>query len=242
MSDKAMLHIRSLKAWYGNVQALHDIDLHVEQGELVSLIGANGAGKSTTLKCIAGLMAKGQGEILFEGRHILGMNPSDVVKAGIALVPEGRWVFGDLTVEENLLMGGFSRSKRETAESLVEQFDLFPILKERKAQKAGTLSGGEQQMLSIARALMSKPRLLLMDEPSLGLAPQVVETVFSLIRHINEQGVALLLVEQNSKAALSIADRGYVFSTGRVQLEGTGDELLRSPKVQEAYLGNKIAV
>lgn len=235
-----MLHVKNLRSWYGNVQALHGIDLHVEQGEMVSLIGANGAGKSTTLKSIVGLLTKCQGEILFEGRSLLGLGPSAIVKAGIAMVPEGRWVFGDLTVEENLLMGGFSRPKREVAESLEQQLDFFPILKERRVQKAGTLSGGEQQMLSIARALMSKPRLLLMDEPSLGLAPQIVETVFALIGQIHHQGVSLLLVEQNSRVALSIADRGYVFSTGRVQLEGSGDELLHDPKVQEAYLGSRI--
>jgi branched-chain amino acid transport system ATP-binding protein len=232
-----MLEIKSLRAWYGNIQALHGIDLSLDKGELITLIGSNGAGKSTTLKSIMGLLKKRAGHILFEGKDISAYSPARALQAGIALVPEGRWIFSDLTVEENLRMGAFTRPRDTLEGVLEEQFELFPILKERRAQKGGTLSGGEQQMLAIARALMARPRLLLLDEPSLGLAPLMVRTVFSLIRNINAAGTSILLVEQNSAMALSIAGRGYVLSTGRIALAETADALLGNAKVREVYLG-----
>jgi branched-chain amino acid transport system ATP-binding protein len=233
-----MLQVENLQAWYGNVQALHGVDLDVEQGELITLIGSNGAGKSTTLKSIIGLMQKRKGNIRFETKNISSCSPPDTLGCGLALVPEGRWIFSDLTVEENLRMGAFSRhNSREIEATLEEQFSLFPILRERRQQNGGTLSGGEQQMLAISRALMSKPKLLLLDEPSLGLAPQLVQSVFALIKKINDEGISILLVEQNSTMALSIADRGYVLGSGRIILAGTATELLNNPKVQQTYLG-----
>jgi branched-chain amino acid transport system ATP-binding protein len=233
-----MLKAVDLQAWYGNVQALHGVSLEVGKGELVTLIGSNGAGKSTTLKSIAGLLKKRQGAIHFAGKDISNYTPPKALDCGVALVPEGRWVFPDLTVEENLRIGAFSRrNSREVEATLEEQFQTFPILKERRKQKGGTLSGGEQQMLAISRALMSKPSLLLLDEPSLGLAPQLVQSVFALIKQINAEGISVLLVEQNSTMALSIADRGYVLGSGRVILEGQAKDLLTNPKVQQTYLG-----
>lgn len=233
-----MLRIENLKAWYGNVQALHGISLAVNDGELVTLIGSNGAGKSTTLKSIVGLLQKRQGALYFDDRDISRFSPPEVLGVGVALAPEGRWIFSELSVEENLRMGAFSRTHQgEIAATLEEQFALFPILRERRGQKGGTLSGGEQQMLAISRALMSKPKLLLLDEPSLGLAPQMVQNVFALIKRINEAGTAILLVEQNSTMALGIADRGYVLGSGRVILEGAAADLLSNPKVQQTYLG-----
>lgn len=232
-----MLKVVNLQAWYGSIQAIHNVSLEVGKGELVTLIGSNGAGKSTTLKSIVGLLPKRQGHIYYENRDISGYTPPRALGEGIALVPEGRWIFPELTVEENLRMGAFSRNRREVAGSLDEQFALFPILKERHKQKGGTLSGGEQQMLAISRALMSRPSLLLLDEPSLGLAPQLVQSVFSLIKRINAEGISILLVEQNSTMALSIADRGYVLGAGKVIIGGTAQELLDNPKVQQTYLG-----
>lgn len=233
-----MLTVDSLKTWYGSVQALHGISLAVNEGELVTLIGSNGAGKSTTLKSIVGLLGKRQGNIHFNGADISGDTPPKTLQAGIALVPEGRWIFADLTVEENLRMGAFlQKNNGRIARLMAEQFTLFPILRDRRSQKGGTLSGGEQQMLAISRALMSEPALLLLDEPSLGLAPQMVQTVFELIKSINEKGISVLLVEQNSEMALRIADRGYVLSSGKVIIQGTAQELLNNPKVKQAYLG-----
>lgn len=233
-----MLSVQNLRAWYGNVEAIHGINLEVGQGELVTLIGSNGAGKSTTLKSIVGLMKKRAGGIFFHDQDISAYTPSSVLGCGIALVPEGRWIFPELTVEENLKMGSFlQRDRRAVAITLEEQFERFPILKERRRQKGGTLSGGEQQMLAISRALMANPKMLLLDEPSLGLAPQLVCNVFSLIKEINDSGISVLLVEQNSTMALSIADRGYVLSTGKMIIQGAAKDLLNDPKVQKAYLG-----
>lgn len=231
-----MLSVQNLRAWYGNVEAIHGINLEVGKGELVTLIGSNGAGKSTTLKSIVGLMKKKAGSIFFNDQDISTCTPAAVLACGIALVPEGRWIFPELTVEENLKMGSFLQRDRR-AVALEEQYNLFPILKERRTQKGGTLSGGEQQMLAISRALMGKPKMLLLDEPSLGLAPQLVRNVFSLIKEINASGISVLLVEQNSTMALSIADRGYVLSTGKMILQGAAKDLLNDPKVQKAYLG-----
>ncbi|MDR3589537.1 MAG: ABC transporter ATP-binding protein [Negativicutes bacterium] len=233
-----MLKVKNLQAWYGSVQVLHGVSIEVNQGELVTLIGSNGAGKSTTLKSIVGLVEKRQGTISFEDRDISGSSPPQTLDRGVALVPEGRWVFSDLTVEENLRIGAFLRQDRDEIEAtLEEQFALFPILRERRRQKGGTLSGGEQQMLAISRALMSKPRLLLLDEPSLGLAPKLVQGVFSLLKKINAKGISILLVEQNSSLALSVADRGYVLGTGKVVIQGPARDLLHDAKVQQTYLG-----
>jgi branched-chain amino acid transport system ATP-binding protein len=237
-----MLKAENLQAWYGNVQALHGVSLDVGKGELVALIGSNGAGKSTTLKCIIGLLKKRQGTIYFEDKDISSYTPPKTLGCGVALVPEGRWIFSDLNVEENLKMGAFLQTDRnEIEKTLEEQFDIFPILKERRKQKGGTLSGGEQQMLAISRALMSKPSLLMLDEPSLGLAPQLVQNVFALIKKINSEGISILLVEQNSTMALNIADRGYVLGSGKVIIEGKAQDLLNNPKVQQTYLGYNVA-
>ncbi|KYZ74872.1 ABC transporter ATP-binding protein [Anaerosporomusa subterranea] len=232
-----MLKIANLKASYGKIRAVHEVSLEVGQGELVTLIGANGAGKSTTLKSIVGLVQEREGEIFFKGKNISQIAPHKALDAGIALVPEGRWIFPDITVEENLRLGAFYQSKNKVQELLAEQYALFPILRERRNQKGGTLSGGEQQMLAIGRALMSQPELLLLDEPSLGLAPILVNTVFQLIKQINQRGIAVLLVEQNSTMALGIADRGYVLELGRIVLAGASTELLDNKRVQSAYLG-----
>lgn len=232
-----MLKIANLKAGYGKIRAVHEVSLEVGQGELVTLIGANGAGKSTTLKSIVGLVQEREGEVFFKGKNISRIAPYNALAEGIALVPEGRWIFPDITVEENLRLGAFYQSKDKLKELLAEQYALFPILEERKKQKGGTLSGGEQQMLAIGRALMSHPELLLLDEPSLGLAPILVNTVFQLIKKINQRGIAVLLVEQNSAMALGIADRGYVLELGRIVLAGTSAELLDNKRVRSAYLG-----
>lgn len=232
-----MLKVANLRASYGKIPALHDVSLAVGPGELVTLIGANGAGKSTTLKSIVGLVQDRTGEILFKGDSISRIDPHKALAAGIALVPEGRWIFAELTVEENLRLGAFYQNKTKVQELLAQQYTLFPILQERRGQKGGTLSGGEQQMLAIGRALMSQPELLLLDEPSLGLAPILVNTVFQLIKKINQQGIAVLLVEQNSAMALGIADRGYVLELGRIVLAGASADLLKNNKVQSAYLG-----
>lgn len=235
----ALLSLKGIKVAYGCVEALHGIDLDVEEGEVVTILGANGAGKSTTLLTISGLVRPKAGEITFDGRSLLTVPSHDIVSLGIAQSPEGRRVFGAMTVLENLCLGAFRiRDKNRTANTLAWIFDLFPRLSERKSQFAGTLSGGEQQMLAIGRALMAEPRLLLLDEPSLGLAPLLVRSIFDTIRTINnKRGVTILIVEQNAKAALKLASRGYVLEVGEVALEDTASNLLANPNVREAYLG-----
>jgi branched-chain amino acid transport system ATP-binding protein len=236
----AMLELHDVHAYYGNIHALKGISLPVEEGEIVTLIGANGAGKSTTLRLISALQHPTAGRIQYQGRDISQARPSDVVRRGIVQVPEGRKIFGTLTVRENLEMGAFTRDDGEEIEASMEHvFQLFPRLKERVKQTGGTLSGGEQQMLAVGRALMAKPRLLLMDEPSMGLAPILVQEIFHIIQEINEEGVTILLVEQNAHLALSVADRGYVLETGAIQLAGTAQALAEDPRVREAYLGGE---
>lgn len=232
-----MLRIQQLEAYYGKIKALKAVDIEVAPGELVTLIGANGAGKTTTLHSIVGLVRERKGTITFNGRDISRIRADESLSLGIALVPEGRWVFPELTVEENLRIGAFSQRGKVLAQRLAQQYELFPVLKERRKQKGGTLSGGEQQMVAIARAMMSSPQLLLLDEPSLGLAPLLVTAVFELISKINETGISVLLVEQNSAMALSIANRGYVLETGSITLSGSCADLSNNIRVQEAYLG-----
>jgi branched-chain amino acid transport system ATP-binding protein len=233
-----MLSINNIHTYYGNIHALKGISLEVEDGEIVTLIGANGAGKSTTLMSISGIHPPRRGTVTFQGEEITKKPPDAIVRLGICQVPEGRRIFPLLTVSENLLMGSYARRDSEVVkEDLERVYELFPVLKERRLQDGGTLSGGEQQMLAIARALMAKPRLLLLDEPSLGLAPLFVEKIFRVIGEIKEQGTTILLVEQNAFMALNIADRGYVIETGRVVLEDTAKNLLDNPRVKEAYLG-----
>ena len=233
-----MLDLRGVQAYYDNIQALKDITLNVQAGEIVTLIGANGAGKSTTLMTISSVVPVRSGSITYEGRDITKMSTDKVVGLGITQVPEGRMIFPALTVLENLRMGGYLRKDRAGLKQDEEHaFELFPILKERRKQHGGTLSGGEQQMLAIARALMARPKLLLLDEPSLGLAPIVVENIFDVIVRINASGTTILLVEQNAQMALQVAHRGYVLETGRVTMSGTSAELLANPKVREAYIG-----
>ena len=234
----AMLTVQDLHVYYGNVHALKGLSLDVEEGEIVSLLGANGAGKSTTLRTISGLLRPRQGEMRFTGTLLNPLPAHRIVDMGISHAPEGRRVFTTLTVQENLNMGAYSRDdKLGIEESRQRVFRLFPRLEERQKQIAGTLSGGEQQMLAIGRALMSRPRILMLDEPSLGLAPMLVRAIFDTIREINEQGVTILLVEQNARAALRLADRAYVLETGQIALSGTASELLRSERVRKAYLG-----
>lgn len=233
-----MLVIKNLNCFYDNIHALKDLSLEVKEGEIVSLIGSNGAGKTTTLLAVTGLIAQKNGIIEFEGKNILNIASHNIVKIGISLSPEGREVFPALTVEENLQLGAYTReSKKEIKESFERVYRLFPRLKERMKQQAGTLSGGEQQMLAIARALMTKPKLLLLDEPSLGLAPNIVLEVFNLIKNINNEGITILLIEQNANMALKISHRAYVLETGKVILEDEAKKLLINPKVKEAYLG-----
>jgi branched-chain amino acid transport system ATP-binding protein len=237
-----MLKIRNLEAGYGRLRVLTRVSLHVAPGEIVTLIGANGAGKSTLLRCVAGLLAPRGGEILFGGEPFHGRPAERVVAGGIALVPEGRQVFAAMTVRENLLLGGYVAARRgraagEGARALQQVYALFPVLGERREQLAGTLSGGEQQMLAMGRALMTDPRLVMMDEPSMGLAPLVVREIFRTVARLREEGRTVLLVEQNARAALRIADRGYVIETGRIVLEGEAASLLRDREVQRAYLG-----
>lgn len=232
-----MLTVENLSVHYGMIQAVHDVSFHVEPGEIVSLIGANGAGKTTILRTISGLTRPSKGAILFEGTAIEKLPPQKIVASGLSQVPEGRHVFSGLTVQENLEMGAFLRKDREIKEDYEQVFRKFPVLKERKNQDAATLSGGEQQMLAMGRALMSKPKLLLLDEPSMGLAPIFIREIFSIIQEIQAQGTTILLIEQNAKMALSIANRGYVLETGHIVLEGTGQELLTSEAVKKAYLG-----
>ncbi|MGD8813049.1 MAG: ABC transporter ATP-binding protein [Anaerolineales bacterium] len=234
----AMLELNNVHAFYGNIHALKGISIDVNEGEIVTLIGANGAGKSTTLKTISGLLKPRTGSITFEGEDLTAFPAHDIVYKGIALVPEGRGVFAKLTVIENLEMGAFSRTDREGIEADLDRaMTLFPRLEERRKQIAGTLSGGEQQMLATARALMAHPRLLLMDEPSMGLAPVLVESVFETIQEINQEGTTVLLVEQNAHMALQIANRGYVLQTGEIVLKDTAKGLRDNEEVQKAYLG-----
>jgi branched-chain amino acid transport system ATP-binding protein len=240
-----LLEILNLQVAYGAIQALNGVSLSVPQGALVALLGANGSGKTTTIKAITGSVARQGGRILLEGRDLQGLPPHEVVRRGVAVVPEGRRIFANLSVHENLLLGGYSRREFASRESwgwgLDEIYRTFPRLAERQGQPAGTLSGGEQQMLALGRALMSRPRLLLLDEPSLGLAPLLVREVFNILRRLNQQGVTILLVEQNAAAALKIAGYGYVLETGRVVLEGPGAELLEHPRLKDAYLGDGAA-
>ena len=234
----SMLEIKDLKVNYGGIEALKGIGFEVEAGEIVTLIGANGAGKSTTLRSIMSVVKPSGGSIFFEGEDITTMNTQKIVERGVVLVPEGRRVFPNLTVLENLRIGAYLRNDKAAIEKDVEHvYSLFPRLQERHWQEAGTLSGGEQQMLAVGRALMAKPRLIMMDEPSLGLAPLVVKDIFSIIRRINDDGTTVLLIEQNANAALKIANRGYVMETGRVTMAGTGKELLEDEAVKQAYLG-----
>lgn len=231
-----ILEIKNLVVSYGGIEAVKGINLKVEQGKIVTLIGSNGAGKSTTLKTIAGLVKPKSGEILMHETNIVGKSTDQIVSTGITLVPEGRRVFANLTVEENLRIGAYLR-KDSIAEDLERVYALFPRLKEREWQQAGTLSGGEQQMLAVGRALMAKPQVIMMDEPSLGLAPIVVRGIFDIIREINKQGITVLLIEQNANMALKVADRAYVMQTGEILMEGTGAELAANEEVKAAYLG-----
>ncbi len=233
-----MLEIKDLHVHYGGIHALKGISLAVPEGKIVTLIGANGAGKSTTLKAICGLVKPSSGEIGFGQKSLVGQKTVDIIKKGITLVPEGRRVFPDLTVRENLILGAYARSDLKAIEGDMERVNsLFPRLQERQGQLAGTLSGGEQQMLAVGRALMSRPGLLMMDEPSLGLAPVLVQDIFNTIRRLNADGMTILLIEQNAKAALQLADYGYVLETGSVALSGTGPELLADDRVRQVYLG-----
>lgn len=245
-----MLKLENVRTFYGLIEAVKGIDLEVGEGEIICLIGSNGAGKSTTLMTMSGILKPMTGNITFEGKRIDGLPPHSIVGMGISQVPEGRRIFPRLTVMENLEMGAYaivgdrlsgdrrSKTNKERRESSLDRvFSLFPVLRERQRQPGGTLSGGEQQMLAIARALMSRPKVLLLDEPSLGLAPILVSKIFKIIREINDEGVTILLVEQNAHAALSLADRGYVLESGRITIHGTGEELLRNERVKQAYLG-----
>ena len=233
----SMLKVEDLNVYYGSIHAIKGISFQVEEGEIVTLIGANGAGKSTTLNTVAGLLKPKEGDVQFEGNSLLSVPAHKIVSRGMALCPEGRRVFLQLTVRENLEMGAYTRPKGEIEESLELVYDHFPRLKERYKQVAGTLSGGEQQMLAMGRAMMSKPKLLMLDEPSMGLAPILVEEIFSIIQDLNAAGTTILLVEQNAQMALNIANRGYVLSTGKIVTSGTGAELLNDDSVRKAYLG-----
>ncbi|AKH20665.1 ABC transporter ATP-binding protein [Sedimenticola thiotaurini] len=240
MPSEALLQVTELTAHYGPIQALHGISLEVKPGELVAMVGANGAGKTTLLHTLSNVHKASGGSVIFDGQEITRTAPHKIVQAGICHIPEGRQVFAPLSVEDNLLLGSFTRRKEKAwvAEELERIYQLFPILQEKRRQAAGTLSGGQQQMLAMGRALLGRPKLLLLDEPSMGLAPLLVAEIFRVVRELNEQGVTILLVEQNAKAALGIADRGYVLETGRVVLSAAADELLADEAVQKAYLGH----
>ena len=241
MAAAALLELEKLEVAYGGIQAVKGIDLVVRQGELVCLIGANGAGKTTTLKGITGLQPVSAGKVVYEGNDVTGNPAFQLVRKGLSMVPEGRGVFGALTIEENLAMGAYSRRDRKEIKQDVERvFGLFPRLKERERQTAGTLSGGEQQMLAMARAIMSRPKLLLLDEPSMGLAPLMVQKVFETVLAISGEGVTILLIEQNAKLALEVSNRGYVMESGTITLSGNARDLLSNPKVREAYLGESV--
>jgi branched-chain amino acid transport system ATP-binding protein len=234
----SLLRLERLEVSYGGIRAVKGIDVEVAEGELVCLIGANGAGKTTTLRAITGLVRRSGGRVLYDGADISTKRVHEIARGGLALVPEGRGVFAQLTVDENLAMGAYARRDRSQVAADVERaFTLFPRLKERRSQVAGTLSGGEQQMLAIGRALMSRPRLLLLDEPSMGLAPLMVERIFEVVRTISSEGVTLLLVEQNARLALEVSDRGYVLEGGLVSFAGEAKSLLDDPRIREAYLG-----
>ena len=232
-----MLTFNNVSTFYGKIQALHDINVEVRKGEIVTLIGANGAGKSTLLMTLCGSPRAASGSIRYEGEELVGLDSPEIMRKSIAVVPEGRRVFARLTVEENLAMGGFFTAKGDYQEQMDKVLQLFPRLKERFEQRAGTMSGGEQQMLAIGRALMSKPRLLLLDEPSLGLAPIIIQQIFDIIEQLRKDGVTVFLVEQNANQALKLADRAYVLENGRIVMQGTGADLLVDPKVRDAYLG-----
>jgi branched-chain amino acid transport system ATP-binding protein len=234
---EAILRLRDVHSYYGHIHALKGVDIEVRRGEVVTLIGSNGAGKSTTLKTICGLLHPRSGTVEFEGEDVSRRAAHDLVRDGISHAPEGRRIFSRLTVMENLAMGGYTRKRSEIVEDTERVFGLFPRLRERASQQGGTLSGGEQQMLAIARALMSRPRVLLLDEPSLGLAPILVQQIFAIIHEINTQGTTILLVEQNALQALNVADRGYVLQTGQVILSGKASELITNDMVRKAYLG-----
>ena len=235
---ETLLKVKGLQVAYGGIQAVKGVDMEVHEGELVSLIGSNGAGKTTTMKAITGTQALQAGDIEYLGRSIQGQGPWDLVKQGLAMVPEGRGVFTRMTITENLQMGAFIRSDNAgIAEDIDKMFTLFPRLRERKDQLAGTMSGGEQQMLAMARALMSRPRVLLLDEPSMGLSPIMVDKIFEVVRDVHGQGMTVLLVEQNASRALAMADRGYVMDSGLITMDGPGQKLLEDPKVRAAYLG-----
>ena len=236
-NKKSLLRVDDIHVYYGSIHAIKGISFEVNEGEIVTLIGANGAGKSTTLNTVSGLLKPRSGLITFEGKGIVGIGASRIVSLGMALCPEGRRVFQQMTVRENLEMGGYSRPNTEIPASLEDVFMRFPRLKEREKQIAGTLSGGEQQMLAMGRALMSKPKLLMLDEPSMGLAPILVEQIFDIIKELHNTGTTILLVEQNAQMALSIADRAYVLGTGKITISGPAAEVLADDRVREAYLG-----
>ena len=237
-SNKVLLQVKGLKVAYGGIQAVKGVDFEVREGELVSLIGSNGAGKTTTMKAITGTLGMNDGDILYLGESIKGKGAWDLVKKGLVMVPEGRGVFARMTITENLQMGAFVRNdKAGIAQDIEKVFTIFPRLRERKDQLAGTMSGGEQQMLAMGRALMSRPKLLLLDEPSMGLSPIMVDKVFEVVRDVYALGVTIVLVEQNASRALAIADRGYVMESGLITMTGPGQELLNDPKVRAAYLG-----
>ena len=238
-----MLRVESVSAFYGAIQALRNVSLHVNPGEMVALLGANGAGKTTLMKVVSGLHSPAKGKLFFSGQNIAGLPAERVLRLGVGQVPEGRQIFAPLSVLDNLILGAYVRfkgeGKKEVYKDLDSIFEMFPVLQERQKQRAGTLSGGEQQMVAIGRAMMSRPKLLLLDEPSLGLAPLVVSGILQTIRLLRERGTTILLVEQNAKAALRVADRGYVLETGRIILEGETEDLLNNKEVQRAYLGKE---
>ncbi len=236
---KNMLKVSGLNASYGKIQVLKNISLEVEEGSIVTILGANGAGKTTTMKSISGLLKPQEGKIEFLGEDVTGLRPDQLLKKGIALVPEGRQILAGMTVLENLEMGAYHRRDNEIEQDLEKMFARFPILKEREKQLGGTLSGGQQQMLAIARAIMSRPKLLLLDEPSMGLAPLVVADIFKIIKEINQTGTTVLLVEQNARQALKVSDYGYVLETGKIIADGKSTDLLNDPRIMEAYLGRK---
>jgi len=242
-NDKpVLLRVKGLKVAYGGIQAVKGIDMQVHEGELVSLIGSNGAGKTTTMKAITGMLMPADGDIEYLGRSIKGRGPWDMVKEGLVMVPEGRGVFARMSIAENLLMGAYTRNDQAGITEDVEKiFGIFPRLRERKNQLAGTMSGGEQQMLAMGRALMARPKVLLLDEPSMGLSPILVDTIFQVVRDVYALGVTIVLVEQNASRALAIADRGYVMESGLLTMEGTGKDLLADPRVRAAYLGEEAA-
>lgn len=233
----SMLVLEDVHTHYGKIEALHGVSVEVNRGEIVSLIGANGAGKTTLLMTVCGTPQASSGRIILEGQDITNKPTAQIMRSGLAIVPEGRRIFSGLTVEENLHMGGFFNTKSEISKSQAHVYELFPRLKERELQRAGTMSGGEQQMLAIGRALMSRPTMIILDEPSLGLAPLIIKQIFEIIGHLRDEGITVFLVEQNAHKALHLADRGYVLETGKIRLHDTGKNLLANPDVQNAYLG-----